>query len=217
MKHSMHICMAAPLGLVLFDPAVLARFAEQHGLQDCGNLFEAFRQHEAVGDAAVASGAVVPLYPLEEDDYRFVMLGAAQVMQVMQETPAGCAAPASASTFSAAALAPSSAAVRAMAHGHEPQALWQFTHSGLPLTIASGVLVATDLVNLLHWDHAAYRHYRRQSAGPGHRWPQDDMDVPPGQYALAISGGRDGAGHKVYGARGATAGAARAAQRFVRL
>ena len=24
---------------------------------------------------------------------------------------------------------------------------------------------------------------------------------PPGQYALAISGGRDGAGHKVYGLR----------------
>ena len=174
MKHRMQVSMAHPFGLVLFDPAVLTHFVAQHGLRDCGNLFEAFVQHEAVGDAAIASGAIVPMYPLEEDDYAFIDLGAAHAV---------AGAPLSHASTGASAVA------------------WQFTHRGLPLQVTSGVLVATDLMNLMSWEHGAYSAYQRQSAGPGHHCPQDDMDVPVGQYALAISGGRDGEGNLVYGLR----------------
>lgn len=173
MKHRMHVSMAHPFGLVLFDPAVLTHFVALYGLQDCGNLFEAFVRHEAGGDAAVASGAIVPMYPLEEDDYEFVDL----------------------STAHAVAGAPLNVSADA------PAVAWQFTHSGLPLQVRSGVLVATDLMNLMSWEHGAYTAYQRQSAGPGHHLPQDDMDVAAGSYALAISGGRDGEGRLIYGLR----------------
>ena len=174
MKHRMHVSMAHPFGLVLFDPAVLTQFVAQHGLQGCGNLFEAFVQHEAVGDAAIASGAIVPMYPLEEDDHEFIDLGAAhaEAGSPLPHAPTGASAVA-----------------------------WQFTHSGLPLRVTSGVLVASDLMNLMSWEHGAYAAYQRQSAGPGHQLPQDDMDVAAGHYALAISGGRDGEGRLIYGLR----------------
>ena len=86
----------------------LHEYVSQHGLQGCGNLFEAFVQHEAVGDAAIASGAIVPMYPLEEDDYEFIDLGAAHA-------EAGSPLPHAPSIASAVA--------------------WQFTHSGLPLRV----------------------------------------------------------------------------------
>ncbi|SHM65730.1 hypothetical protein SAMN05216593_102198 [Pseudomonas asturiensis] len=57
-------------GVVIFDPVVLSRFiAEQ--CPDGSNLFEVFVEHSDTGRMAVQSGAVVPLYPLPEDDYVF--------------------------------------------------------------------------------------------------------------------------------------------------
>ncbi|WP_257153536.1 hypothetical protein [Pseudomonas sp. ICMP 561] len=56
--------------MVIFDPVVLHRFiAEQ--CPDASNLFEVFVEKSETGRLAVQSGAVVPLYPLPEEDYVF--------------------------------------------------------------------------------------------------------------------------------------------------
>lgn len=57
-------------GVVIFDPLMLTRFiAEQ--CPEASNLFEVFVGHSEAGALAVRSGAVVPLYPLPEEDYVF--------------------------------------------------------------------------------------------------------------------------------------------------
>ncbi|ARU05056.1 hypothetical protein CCO03_10470 [Comamonas serinivorans] len=75
MKTRATVSMAYPHGLVMFDPLVLCRFLEQHDLTQ-GDVLEAFMRDEAVGDAAVQAGCIVPMYPLDEDDYLFCNLDA---------------------------------------------------------------------------------------------------------------------------------------------
>jgi hypothetical protein len=57
-------------GVVIFDPLVLSRFTAEH-CPDDSSLFEVFIEQSETGRLAVQSGAVVPLYPLPEEDYVF--------------------------------------------------------------------------------------------------------------------------------------------------
>ncbi|MDU8357683.1 hypothetical protein [Pseudomonas syringae group sp. J309-1] len=57
-------------GVVIFDPVVLHRFVAEQ-CSDASNLFEVFVEKSETGRLAVQSGAVVPLYPLPEEDYVF--------------------------------------------------------------------------------------------------------------------------------------------------
>ena len=162
MKTRMSVSMAYPYGLVLFDPQVLLSFLVQHGLQDCQDLLAAFQQDEAVGDTAVASGVIVAMYPVEEDDCVFVNLDAEA--------------------------------------GHVDEVDWQFVHSGLPLQVTSGVLVAADIFTLVGWERQVFDPYQRRQLGLGHSWPSDDLDVPLGKHVLTVRGGRARADDsRVYG------------------
>lgn len=57
-------------GVVIFDPVVLNRFVAEQ-CPDNSSLFEVFVEQSETGRLAVQSGAVVPLYPLPEEDYVF--------------------------------------------------------------------------------------------------------------------------------------------------
>lgn len=75
-KHTASVRLYQP-GIVLFDPAVLHGFIATH-LPGSTAPFQAFIDDPSVGDAAVRSGAVFPMYPVEEDDYAvFVQNGGA--------------------------------------------------------------------------------------------------------------------------------------------
>ncbi|UFH51286.1 hypothetical protein [Pseudomonas sp. KNUC1026] len=57
-------------GVVIFDPAVLSRFIAEH-CPDDSNVFEIFVEQSNIGSLAVQSGAVVPMYPIPEENYVF--------------------------------------------------------------------------------------------------------------------------------------------------
>lgn len=72
-KHSMEISMEYDGGIVLFDPSVFCEFLENHECTS-GDLFDFFKENSNIGDAAIATGSIIPLYPINEDTYRFVVL-----------------------------------------------------------------------------------------------------------------------------------------------
>jgi hypothetical protein len=63
-------------GIVLFDPSVFCAFLEAVNCTS-GNVFELFQARPDIGDSAISEGAIIPMYPIDEDDYRFVDLSAA--------------------------------------------------------------------------------------------------------------------------------------------
>lgn len=69
MKTEAHIEAFIP-GVVIFDPVILSRFITEH-CPDDSNIFEVFVEGSDTGNLAVQSGAVVPLYPIPEEDYVF--------------------------------------------------------------------------------------------------------------------------------------------------
>ena len=135
-------------GVVIFDPVVLNRFVAEH-CPDDSSLLEVFVEHSDTGRLAVQSGAVVPMYPLPEDDY---------VFRLRDE--------------------------RALPFEHRSETV--FRHSGIPLSVISGLLVVADLHALTDWDPGFYLNYKARL--PDRLGNNDYLDAPPGLYALSISG-----------------------------
>lgn len=73
---------------------------------------------------------------------------------------------------------------------------WRFCHGPFPLLIESGRLVAADLFTLAHWDYELFERYHQPAVRAG--IPTEWLPLPPGEYALTISGGLTGYG-KTYG------------------
>ena len=73
-KHLMQVSMEYDGGIVLFDPALFCAFLEKANCTS-GNVFELFKTRPDIGDAAISEGAIIPMYPIDEDDYRFIDLG----------------------------------------------------------------------------------------------------------------------------------------------
>ena len=73
MKSAMNISMEYDGGIALFDPEVFCNYLESINLID-GNIFELFIKNKKVGDRAIADGVIIPIYPVDEDDYIFVNL-----------------------------------------------------------------------------------------------------------------------------------------------
>lgn len=73
MKHTAIVRLFQP-GIVLFDPCVLHAFVQAHLAPDEA-LFSRFVDDPELGDAAVRAGAVLPMYPIEEDDYTVFVEG----------------------------------------------------------------------------------------------------------------------------------------------
>ena len=73
MKSTMNISMEYDGGIALFDPEVFCDYLESINLID-GNIFELFIKNKKVGDRAIADGVIIPIYPVDEDDYIFVNL-----------------------------------------------------------------------------------------------------------------------------------------------
>lgn len=73
MKHTAVIRLFQP-GIVLFDPRVLHAFVQAHHASGEA-LFSRFVDDPTLGDAAVRAGAVLPMYPIEEDDYAVFVEG----------------------------------------------------------------------------------------------------------------------------------------------
>lgn len=61
-----------------------------------------------------------------------------------------------------------------------------FVHSGLPLRIASGIMIVSDLNALLDWDEGFFLNYKSEYNS---RLPNNDyIDVHPGVYSLSVKG-----------------------------
>lgn len=135
-------------GVVIFDPFVLDRFVAEQ-CPDQSNLFEVFIERSDIGQLAVQSGAVVPLYPLPEDDYLFRLRDERRLP-----------------------VDPDSDAV--------------FRHTGIPLSVVSGLLVVADLYALTDWDPGFFLNYKARL--PDRVGNNDYLEISPGLYAVSISG-----------------------------
>lgn len=155
-KHMMQISMEYDGGIVLFDPTIFCAFLEKANCTS-GNVFELFQARPDFGDAAISQGTIIPMYPIDEDDYRFIDLS--RIPSTIE---------------------------------------WGFTHTGFPLQIHSGILVATDLFSLFDWEHEFFKNYKENFNRKAS--VNDMLDVEPGVYSVDISGGRDD-GRKTYGLR----------------
>ena len=61
-----------------------------------------------------------------------------------------------------------------------------FVHPGLPLKIASGIMIVSDLNALFDWDEKFFLNYKAEY---GSRLPCNDyIDVEPGAYSLSVKG-----------------------------
>lgn len=58
-------------GMALFDPATLARFVSDHGIE-ATDLLQHFIDFPELGDAAIAQGCVLPVYSIPMWDYELV-------------------------------------------------------------------------------------------------------------------------------------------------
>jgi hypothetical protein len=78
MKNTMNISLAYPGGIAIFDPDYFCDFLENLGLIQ-GNVFDSFVKNPEIGDAAIRQGTIIPIYPIDEDDYEIANLNHGQV------------------------------------------------------------------------------------------------------------------------------------------
>lgn len=58
-------------GMVLFDPQRLVAFRQQEHIIT-PKLFQYFIDHEEIGKKAIDQGVIIPIYPIEADDYTII-------------------------------------------------------------------------------------------------------------------------------------------------
>lgn len=59
-------------GIVLFDPTILGSFITENNIPN-GNLLDYFCLNQNIGQKAVENGALIPVYPIDQNDYLIVL------------------------------------------------------------------------------------------------------------------------------------------------
>ena len=59
------------VGFAVFDPDVLQLFTTNNNLS--ANLFDDFQRHSTVGEEAIRSGIVIPVYSIPPLDYQIII------------------------------------------------------------------------------------------------------------------------------------------------
>jgi hypothetical protein len=144
-KHTMSLSLEYSGGIAIFDPDLFCDFLESIKSTE-GNVFDLFVNKPDIGDAVIKAGIVVPIYPIDEDDYTIIDL-----------------------------------------NHSKPIENWKFSHSGFPLTVKSGVIVATDIFSLISWEHDFFRNYRENYENKSS--VNDMINVSSGNYSVTIFGG----------------------------